>query len=229
MSIYKYKARNDDNQIVEGTIDAVNIDAAHVALREMNLQPEEVLQVQGDAEEFPSPVQDSEDSDDSEESEGSKVRAPDNPVDERESMKYSEAFGMEQSEPVDWKDPSEEDIHMTVDTHTPLPATSPHVQKDEDVQYYPLTDTFRLYAGWQLALYAMVYALGYYQASRVTSINIPYVDTLILSPILLTFTWGCFLFLLCTSLHKAVGGGTMRGLTMTVLGLAVFVVYRMNV
>jgi hypothetical protein len=90
-------------------------------------------------------------------------------------------------------------------------------------------DTLRLYAGWLLAWYAVVYALGYYQSTRHLSFEVPYLMGIYMSPLVLSFTLASFLFLLFTSLRKHVGGGAVTSIVFTLLGLAAFVLYRMNV
>lgn len=95
--------------------------------------------------------------------------------------------------------------------------------------YLPIASTLRLYAGWLLAYYAVVYALGWYAQSRPLPFEIPYVGALLVSPLVLSFTFAAFLFLLFHSLYRMLGGGMMKGVAVGVLGVAVFAVYRMNV
>jgi len=95
--------------------------------------------------------------------------------------------------------------------------------------YFPLLDTLRLYAGWLLAWYCLVYALGSYQNARPLAFRIPYVEGLFLSPLVLSFTLAAFLFLLLTGIWKALGKGIFAGLVLTIFGVATFVLYRMNV
>jgi len=95
--------------------------------------------------------------------------------------------------------------------------------------YYPFTDTLRLYAGWLLAWYAVVYALGYYQSTRNLPFEVPYLMGIYTSPLVLSFTLASFLFLLVTSLHRLVGRGVFAGIFFGLLGIALFVLYRMNV
>ncbi len=95
--------------------------------------------------------------------------------------------------------------------------------------YFPLLDTLRLYAGWLLAWYCLVYALGHYQHVRPLPFRLPYVEGLFLSPLVLSFTLAAYLFLLFSSLWKTFGRGFVRGAVLTVIGIAAFVLYRMNV
>src|SRR3989338_4999816 len=95
--------------------------------------------------------------------------------------------------------------------------------------YLPIASTLRLYAGWLLAYYSIVYALGWYAQSRPLTFEIPYVRALLVSPLVLSFTFAAFLFLLFHSLYRLVGGGLVKGVAVSVLGVVVFAVYRMNV
>jgi hypothetical protein len=95
--------------------------------------------------------------------------------------------------------------------------------------YFPLLDTLRLYAGWLLAWYCLVYALGSYQHFRPLPFTVPYVEGLFLSPLVLSFTLAAYLFLLLTGIWKAIGKGLLSGCALTIIGIAVFALYRMNV
>ncbi|TSC58746.1 MAG: hypothetical protein Greene041662_712, partial [Candidatus Peregrinibacteria bacterium Greene0416_62] len=95
--------------------------------------------------------------------------------------------------------------------------------------YLPIAATLRLYAGWLLAYYALVYAVGWYAHSRPLPFEIPYVEALILSPLVLSFTFAAFLFLIGHSLYMSWGKGLWKGIFVSVIGVGVFVVYRMNV
>ena len=102
-------------------------------------------------------------------------------------------------------------------------------QKSSEPKYYPISDTLRLYAGWLLAWYALVYAFGSYTTTRELPFDIPYLNGIYYSPLVLSFTLGSFLFLLVTSIHRLAGRGFMKGLLLTILGIAAFVFYRINV
>lgn len=95
--------------------------------------------------------------------------------------------------------------------------------------YLPIASTLRLYAGWLLAYYAIVYAVGWYAQSRPLPFEIPYVQALLVSPLVLSFTFAAFLFLLMHSLYRMWGNGLWKSVTVSVLGVVVFAVYRMNV
>jgi len=115
----------------------------------------------------------------------------------------------------------------TIDDQTVEPVVSP--KEPEARVYLPILETLRLYAGWLLAWYCLVYAVGSYQFLKETPFRIPYAESLFLSPLVISFTLSAFLFLLFTSLHKAVGGGKLKGLLFLALGIAAFILYRMNI
>lgn len=123
---------------------------------------------------------------------------------------------------------------------TPAPPPAPEMPPEQPAEsvattasstpvYFPLFETLRLYAGWLLAWYSLVYAVGSYQHLKEVPWHIPYAETLFLSPLVLTFTFAAYLFLLCTSVYKAMGKKKGSGLILGVLGIATFVWYRMNV
>ena len=95
--------------------------------------------------------------------------------------------------------------------------------------YLPIAATLRLYAGWLLAYYSVVYAVGFYAHSRTLPMEIPYVEALMLSPLVLSFTLAAYLFLVFHTLYQVLGKGLMKGIFLSIAGIGVFVVYRMNV
>lgn len=118
--------------------------------------------------------------------------------------------------------PSQENGPETTWETEPAEVASPPV-------YFPFSHTLALYAGWLLAYYAVVYAIGWYQHSRELPFEIPYVQALLLSPLVLSFSLAAFLFLLLTTVHHNVGGGKLRGILFGLLGIALFALYQVNV
>jgi hypothetical protein len=55
------------------------------------------------------------------------------------------------------------------------------------------------------------------------------VEGLFLSPLVLSFTFAAYLFLLLSGIWKTAGRGILKGLLLTGIGIAGFVLYRMNV
>lgn len=102
-------------------------------------------------------------------------------------------------------------------------------KKSSQTAYFPFVDTMRLYAGWLIAWYTLVYAFGSFQHSRSLPYEIPYLEGLFLSPLVLSFTFGAFLFLMATGIWKILGKGWLLGIVLMMLGVAAFVLFRMNV
>ena len=92
------------------------------------------------------------------------------------------------------------------------------MQTNTPAVYFPLYETLRLYAGWLL-----------YQFIKELPIHIPYAESLFLSPLVLSFTFGAYLFLLLSGIYKQTGKKKLTGLGLGILGIAVFLLYRMNV
>ncbi len=122
----------------------------------------------------------------------------------------------------------------TVDDHVgePSKATSqPKVlqRTDSPHLYFPFLETIRLYAGWLMAWYLGIYALGYYQQSRGLPFALTYIENLYKSPLVLSFTLGAFIFLLITTLHRALGRGKILGVILFLLGIGIFLLYRKTI
>ena len=206
--LFFYSAYNQEGQPVRGTIDAVNTDTARQALKEMDLLPQELHEatlqekkaVQEGVTDFP--------------------QSPLTP-----NLVLEGKAEMKQAPPPPAPLPEEEN------TSEQAEVKKPRSPKKSKKSYFPFTDTLRLYAGWLLAWYCAVYMLGGYQYTRSLPFRIPYVEALLppFSPIVLSFTLAAFLFLLCTSLQKALGGGKLSAAILSILGIAAFVLYRLNV
>jgi hypothetical protein len=98
----------------------------------------------------------------------------------------------------------------------------------EESAYVPLVETLRLFAGWLLAWYGLVYILGDLAAQNKMPVYVPYLDALFTSDLVLRFTFGTFLFLLFTSLHRAIGRGVGKGIALTLVGVLIFVAFHLN-
>lgn len=94
--------------------------------------------------------------------------------------------------------------------------------------YYPLLDTLRLYAGWLLAWYVLVIALGAYQETKNLPFHIPLVEGLWQSVLIIRAAFGVFLFLILTSLYRFFGNRTWLGLILGVFGMLLFYVFFVN-
>lgn len=122
---------------------------------------------------------------------------------------------------------SEEKSHLG--NHPAWQVTSTADKYLETKSYYRIIETLRLYAGWLLAWYGLIYALGSYQHVRQLPFRIPYAQALFLSPLVLSFCFAAFLFLLLSTMHSIARKGKLIGFILYSLGIGVFVWYRMNV
>ena len=122
-----------------------------------------------------------------------------------------------------------QDLQTTVDTTSTLPADSKHLERESDSEYYPFSDTIRLYAGWLLAWYGLVYILGWFQSTRSMEPAIPFVYGLLYSPLVLTCTLVAFLYLLFHSLQRTINRGYLSGTFLLLIAIVVFGLYRIHV
>lgn len=165
---------------MHGTIDAISIQAAQDALKDMKLQPEQIFEIKG---------------------------------------KPHQEIAPQETHPA-W---------TTEEEQKPL-TPDPIFQKPKSARSYaPIVDTLRLYAGWLLAWYALIYGLGSFQHSRPLPFRIPYAEALMLSPLVLSFCFASFLFLLVSTAHKRMQGKLLSGITLYGISVGLFIVYRMNV
>jgi hypothetical protein len=98
----------------------------------------------------------------------------------------------------------------------------------EEKAYIPLVETLRLFAGWLLAWYGAVYVLGGFQLEHKLPVEVPFLEALFTSPLVLRFTFGTFLFLLMTSIHRWMGRGVGKAITLTLTGVLMFVLFHLN-
>lgn len=87
-------------------------------------------------------------------------------------------------------------------------------------RYAPLLDTIRLYAGWLLAWYAIVFLVGGQQKLGRLATDIEWLESLSQSPLVLRCAFGTFLFLLLSTIYTW-KGGTMMAVSLTVVWIAV--------
>jgi len=93
---------------------------------------------------------------------------------------------------------------------------------DAPSSYVPLIETLRLFAGWLIAWYGLVYFLAGLQAKKDISADIPFIAALSGSGLVLRFCFATFLFLLLTSIHERMGKGIAKGIVLTVIGILLF-------
>lgn len=93
--------------------------------------------------------------------------------------------------------------------------------------YAPLHETLRIFSGWLLGWYGVVYALGFLERSGKLP-ELPFVRELFESRLVLAFTFGTFLLLALSNAHRWMGGGTAKGALLAVAYVALlagFAVY----
>ncbi len=105
--------------------------------------------------------------------------------------------------------------------------TAPIVAMD-DASYIPLLDTLRLFAGWLLAWYAVVFLLGSFQMTGRIPYDLPFLQGLFESWLVLRFAFATFVFLALTTLHRTIKGGIATGLILGLIGVVLFVLFHLN-
>ncbi|MEK7218663.1 MAG: hypothetical protein AAB728_04325 [Patescibacteria group bacterium] len=98
----------------------------------------------------------------------------------------------------------------------------------ETARYFPLMDTLRLYAGWLLAWYFVIYALAGYQVTRRLPFRIGLLEDFLASTLVAQISATLFLFLLFTSLHRAVRGGVLLGFLLGLVGVIGILLFGLN-
>ncbi len=181
---FAYTARNEDGATVRGTLNASSVQAAHAALREMDLSPVELTES------------------------GPRTQIP---------------------EPKQWNviEPAPNELVSAAVITAPEEAPVVTVAAPAE-DYAPLSDTLRLYAGWLLAWYFIIFALGSYQFTRKLPFTIPLIDELFLSPLILNFACAAFLFLLLSGFHRMLGRRILIGIPLMLVGAALFVLFWSN-
>lgn len=125
------------------------------------------------------------------------------------------------------------------DVPSSLPVNEPDTTQDKPMNqstspvepvalYVPLLDTLHLYAGWLLAWYILVIALGAYQETKNLPFTIPFVEGLWQSVLILRAAFGIFLFLMFTSLYRFFGNRGWLGGILGVFGALLFYVFLVN-
>ena len=99
---------------------------------------------------------------------------------------------------------------------------------DSARDYYPLTDTIRLYCGWLLAFLGIIYVVGGYQALRSLPVESPLIQEWAESPLILHAAFLAFLYLLLSSVHRMLGRGLWKGLLLLLIGFFLFVLFKAN-
>ncbi len=98
-----------------------------------------------------------------------------------------------------------------------------------DPSYIPLTQTLRLFAGWLMAWYGIIYLAGRYRADGRLPWDIPAIQGLSESPLVLRFAFAVFLFLLLSDIQKWTGKGSLKAVMLGIVGFITFVLFYLNV
>lgn len=114
----------------------------------------------------------------------------------------------------------------TTDRAKQAPKTS---AADTTTVYIPLTQTLRLFAGWLMAWYGIIYLAGSYRADGRLPYDIPLIQSLAASDLVLRFAFAVFLFLLMTDLHKWTGSKAILGVLFSIIGVVTMWMFHINV
>ena len=110
-----------------------------------------------------------------------------------------------------------------------VPVMAAQTLPEDAAEYIPLVDTLRLFAGWLLAWYAVVYLLGSFQLNGKIPYDIPFLQGLFESPVVLRFAFATFLFLMLTNIHTWLGKGAGKGAALGIAGIIVWGLFHLNV
>lgn len=91
--------------------------------------------------------------------------------------------------------------------------------------YVPLLETARLYAGWLLVWYAIVFLLAGQRAAGRLPLEIPWLEHLAQSPLVLRVAFATFLFLLLSSIARWRQWKTAGVLLLTLLWISMTIGY----
>lgn len=100
---------------------------------------------------------------------------------------------------------------------------------DAEIAYIPLTQTLRLFAGWLMAWYGIIYLAGSYRADGRLPYDIPLIQSLASSSLVLRFSFAVFLFLLLTDIHQWTGKKAVIGVLLGFAGVALMWLFHINV
>lgn len=218
MAQFKYTARDANGTEITGDLNAISKQAAEDSIKAMNL---EVVYLQPTEPETAQPTQSRNSQDDLAEAVKTDV------LKEQWNDLNSKKNTFKNTDQFAFSDP--QNLHETIDTLPKMPADSKHYEKDSTAEYYPFSETIRLYAGWLIAWYGLVYILGYFQKTREVDPAIPFVFGLLYSPLVLTCTLAAFLYLLLHSIQRKLYYGYLSGFFLLLLGILIFIFYRIHV
>lgn len=211
MATFSYIAKRADGAETRGKIDAVSIDTAREELRKQGLMVEDIReqpappkqqqaarppqakpqQQQKPAEQRPKPQQQK------------PHFTPPTPLVQRQptlGVQASPAPARSKPEPLPWSGANN--------------GAAPRLPDEES--YVPMHQTLRIFSGWLLAWYGLIYALGFLEQTGKIA-PVPFIHELFASRLVLQFTFGTFLLLALSNVHHWLGRGPFTALF---LGLA---------
>lgn len=219
MPFFNYTARDANGTEITGTIDALNELAARTALQAIELEP---IFIQVRSEEL-----------NVAEIPNTNVNSTAMPVvnakqwEVLEPVKPATANIYKDVQPIheNWTTFKEEEAYERKDDLPVLPADSLHYEKQQQKIYYPFSETIRLYAGWLLAWYGLVYALAHFEQTRQPLPAIPYVAGLLYSPAIRSITVACFIYLLFQGIMNKYFTSTSIKFLFSLVGIALLTAY----
>ncbi len=226
MATFAYIARRPDGAEARGNINAVSEDAAREELRKRGLMLEDIREVTPPAQ----PQQ-------QKPSQPKPQQQPDSAFQAspgKQAKQQQRAKSVQQPtlpRPVQQK-PTAPTVSAQPKPNKPAPlpwsaTTNTSAQKKSELEYAPLHETLRIFAGWLLAWYGFIYALGFLEYSESIP-PVPFIHELFRSPLVLQFTFGTFLFLALSNIHRWIGKGLLAGFFLAIVwcgALAGFVIY----
>ncbi len=257
MSLFSYRAINEDSKEVQGSIEAMDLDAAKTALVDLHLEPIEVseamrLRNRPPGANLEQPFLKTAYAFEGKDDQGNERRGTVQASTKRQAfdnIKHDQGLTLSMLSPLgapatrpdgelaQWQSPRETATpateHLGWTTLPELPASvvkAPVSGNSEKTrEYYPLVSTFRLYAGWLLTWYGLFAAISYYFSARNAPLELPFLQGFSTSPLVISFMLAIFFFLMFSSLHRALHGGKALGVAASIAGVLAFAGARMLV
>lgn len=95
--------------------------------------------------------------------------------------------------------------------------------------YIPLLQTMRLFAGWLMAWYGLIYFAGTYRGDGRLPYDIPLIQSLASSDLVLRFSFAVFLFLLLSDVYTWTAKKAVIGVFVTIVGITAMWMFHVNV
>lgn len=238
MAIYTYAAINPDGKQVRGTVEAHDAESARKALEDLHYDVQTVTESSRAGKQQPMPVKEHQSGTafifEGKDEQGVLKKGTTHAGTKREAydkLTHDQRLTLSRLAPIGSPPGHDAELarwnqersglatsakQQSEPARTVAPAASTGTTSDV-TKYHPLFSTLRLYAGWLLAWYAFFVALGYYARVRALPWDIPFVSAFSSSGLVFTFVAGIFLFLLLSTLHRALKGSTLSGVFLSVV------------